>query len=321
MVRRMSELIALQPLRHECKASGNCCFGWRVRLVGDDEVERITAFGIEFGVPDPVEDGALRFADGGCGFRDPVDHLCRIHKAHGSAAKPKTCQQFPLRVTATEDGVRVGVDPGCTSTWQTWKDGPILPSEPLVPPAERIFDPQAKAAEDDLVSLTQEPEMTFAHYLGFIAGAPEAAPELPEGFGARVAQRLKAMRLMRFLDHPAIGPGMSEPLRHVARYIDLGIPAERTARWAGTLADGMDDFVLDALRRQLFLRLGDPMLPPFGQALVFSAGVLACAWADPTPEVFAPALSTWARVMRMKAVWGQFIPRPETVRWLVTGQA
>lgn len=318
-------LIALQPLRHVCHASGNCCFGWRVRLVDDDEVERITRFGAEFGIPDPVDEGALRF-EGGCVFLDHSDRLCRIHKLHGSEAKPRTCRQFPLRVTQTEEGVRIGIDPGCTSSWQSWRDGPELAAEPLSPPQERVLDPKdpsdagAAHMERALIGLASQPGMTFARFVGTFTGDPSRVPDLPAGFAGRVAARLKAMRFERFLAHPMIGPGMKDPLLPVADKIAT-LDADAPPPWVGVLDAERDAFVLDMIRRQLFLRLGDPTLPPQGQALVMAAGVLACAWTDATPERFGPAVSSWARVMRMKAVWGTLMPRPETARWLVTGQA
>jgi len=49
-----------------------------------------------------------------CGFLDD-NKLCKIHAQLGMEAKPLTCQQFPFHVTATPDGVYVGVSFFCTS--------------------------------------------------------------------------------------------------------------------------------------------------------------------------------------------------------------
>lgn len=312
-----AKLQTLAPPRHDCHACGNCCFGWRVRLVDDGEMAHIEEVGRALGVERPVEDHALRFHKGACVFLD-TDRLCRIHKAYGLEAKPLTCQQFPLRLTSTRTEVRVGVDPGCASTHLSWRDGPLLAVTPLVAPQPRRVGARAVADEDALLGLLGVPGLTLAGAFGAVAGAPREDGELPTGMAGRIVARLKASRLERILQKEVMGSGLRDPLAHVARHIDALDPDAPPA-WAGALSAELDAFAIDAIRRQVFLRLGHADLPPVGQLLVLGAGVLACAWADPGPERFGPAYASWARLARMRALWGGLMPRPETARWLIHG--
>lgn len=319
-----TSVAALSELRHQCGACGHCCHGHRIRLEDDEEIARVLAHGVHFGVSDPIVDGALRIEDDGCVFLDS-DNLCRIHKVFGLTAKPRVCQQYPMRVSLTEDGFRVGIDPGCSNNWATWRSGPISPFTSLVRPHDNRRPPDD--AERQLLTAASQPGMTVAGLLRALAAAGGVAPdgadpapdELPPGYANRLAQRLKAMNLPRFLAQPAVGHGIRSCLAHLPETIAALDPTSPPA-WSGRLGADEDAFALEVLRRHLFLRVGDEPLPDFGQAVVMLSGVVACGWADPRPEVFGPALSSWAKSVRHRAFWAALIPRPETLRWLVTGQ-
>ncbi|MFO0749609.1 MAG: YkgJ family cysteine cluster protein [Myxococcota bacterium] len=315
---RTPGLIALRPLRHACHACGACCEGWRIRFVDPAEEARIVRHGAALGVERPVEGGALRMVDGRCVFLDERK-LCRIHAAFGLSEKPKVCQQFPKRATLAEDGYRVGLDPACVSTAKTWRDGPEI--EPL--PAmqeERRLDPEIAASERGLIGLTLMPDASVARFVGHLTGDARAVPELPRPFAQRLVKALAVFDLKAQLAGPA--SGASEDLRARLAHVPprlMQLDMQRPPAWRGVLPPALDAFALEVLRRHLFLRLGDPLVPPFAQALLVVLGVTACAWADPSPATFPGALSSWARLVRSSSFWGALLPDSEHARWLVTG--
>lgn len=316
-------MVALQPLRHACHACGSCCFGWRVKLVDADEQRRVEVIGLRLGVERPVEDGALRFEGGRCVFLAD-DRRCRVHAAFGPAAKPTACNQFPIRVTHTEDALRIGVDPACTSTHRSWSDGPELELDELAPPLERVLGPAeapAANAEQGLIALTLMPAMTVPRFVRVVIGAPlddDSDTGLPADFLERLAMRLKAMHLERYLADPSVGPSVAERLASLAEHVASAAPSD--LRVHPDLAGAWGPFVLDVIRRQLFLRLGDPELPPEGQALALAAGAIAIASFERDFDRFAQALSSWARAIRIRALRVALFPRPATARWVVDGR-
>jgi len=310
---------ALAPLRHACGACGHCCYGHRVRLLDQGEIDKLHVQAAALGVTDPVVDGALRFEGGGCVFLD-TDRLCRIHKTWGLHEKPRVCQQYPLRSIDTEDGPRIGIDPGCSNNWRSWRTGPSVDADPIVPSHDKRRDDPGPEAP--LIALLSMPGLRVAGFVGHVIGAdPSRRPsgdELPEGFAERLVARLKAMNLPRFLAFTDVGAGIQESLAHLPPMIAALDPAA-PPRWAGILEPDSDAFALEVMRRHLFLRVGDEALPEVGQVLVLAAGAIACGWADPRPEVFGPALSSWAKSVRHRAFWAALVPRPETLTWLATG--
>ena len=318
----MSEpFIALSTLRHECRACGHCCHGHRVRLEDEGEVAKVVAQAAALGIADPVVEGALRVENGGCVFLDERQ-LCRIHSAFGGREKPRVCQQYPLRVGRAEDGLRVGIDPGCTNNWRSWRTGPVVGADPLLAPHDIRREPGGP--EEQLLALASVPGLNVAGLLAHLVGEPGASRnrllELPEGFAARLTARLKAMNLPRFLSFVDVGGGIRESLGHLPAMI-AALDPQSPPRWAGVLEPESDAFALEVVRRHLFLRLGDDPLPEIGQVLVLVSGAIACGWADARPEVFGPALSSWAKAMRHRAFWAALVPRPETLSWLATGAA
>jgi Fe-S-cluster containining protein len=318
----MSEppLRALSTPRHACHACGNCCFGHRITLQGPDEIARITAFGAHFGIAEPIDDGALATVDGHCVFLGE-DRLCNIHRDFGGEAKPGVCQQYPIRFSRAEDGLRVGVDPGCTSVWRSWRDGPAiaLTQTAATHDIRGAVDPSERA----LLGMAQDPRMTVARLLTIISGGqPTLAPEgepLPAGLAERLARRLKVMNLKRFTDSEVVGDGLRLPLLGVVRFIE-GLDPALPPAWLGRLDAESDALALEVVRRHLYMRLGPADLPPVGQVLMLLSGAVAAGWADPAPPAFGEALSTWARACRYPAFRFAFLPDQATVAWLATGR-
>ena len=79
---------------------------------------------------------------------------------------------------------------------------------------------------------------------------------------------------------------------------------------------GIDPTRIDALCEEVAALARQGFEP-----VIVTSGAIACGWADARPEVFGPALSSWAKAMRHRAFWAALVPRPETLSWLATGAA
>ncbi|MCC6619685.1 MAG: YkgJ family cysteine cluster protein [Deltaproteobacteria bacterium] len=320
-------LIALRPLRHECHLCGTCCQGWRVHLVSHEEEAKIAAQAAELGVTDPMmpdtprPDGKpnykmLRSHEGRCVFLSD-EKRCRIHERWGIEEKPLVCRQYPRRVTLTEDGLRIGIDPTCSSVDRSWIDGPEI--QPLVGMrSDAMLDATLAASENALLGLVLQPDMTVARFVNIITGSPTLDDELPVAFVARVIAALRVANLPPMLEDPELGPEMRWRLAPVAELLKTLDPTQPPT-WAGALTPMRDAFALELLRRHLFLRLGDQMLPPIAQTLLVVMGIMLCAWSDPIGDYFGTTLSCWMRIIRFRNAWASIMPETETARWLLSG--
>lgn len=307
--------VALGPVRHSCHRCGTCCTGWRVRLADTGEQRRLIRQAEILGVEQPIEEGSLRRVDGRCAFLG-ADNMCRIHARFGHDQKPLVCQFFPRRALVAGDVVRVGADPGCTSTWKSWHNGPLLDLSPIPSPRAESFPAELAAAEEGLIGLAGADGMTLALFWGVVAGDRSAMPELPLGLIGRLATRLKHIApYLRDPDNGDIAGGWLFPMADAIDAVDVARPPSIVGR----LDAEQEAFALEVLRRTLFLRLGDEVIPPIGQALLWLGGVLAAAWADPRPERFGPALSAWSRVSRLTNFWAPLMPDTAMARWVLSG--
>lgn len=314
-----ADFTTLGAPRHRCYGCGKCCYGHNVALLDDEEVARIEKHGAALEVPDPVVDGTLRFEQGQCVFLGE-DLLCTIHAKYGFAEKPLRCQAWPLKAIKTEGELRFAVDPGCTNTWRSWKDGDVQEAPDTMVLRKGVVGQQERGIELSILRRSLEPGATVASVAQLLCGNAHPSPtaELPEGFAQRVVTRVQATRFRQFLSKEELGWGIRSSLEHMPDAIDSW---DRTAPPAfDQLTPEQDAFALDVFRRKLYLR--EAPLPPkvLGDALLTMAGILACAWADPTPEVFGPALSTWTRILRFQAFWLRLAPEPQILRWIATGQ-
>ena len=131
---------------------------------------------------------------------------------------------------------------------------------------------------------------------------------------------LRIANLPPMLEDPDLGAGLLwrvAPLAGFLRDIDPANPPP----WAGVLSPARDAFALEMLRRHLFLRIGDPMLPPIAQTLLVVMGILVCAWSDPMGDFFGGTLAAWMRIIRIRGVWARMMPETETARWLLSGDS
>ena len=111
--------LGLDPPRHGCVATGDCCSASflgpvtavdRARLEGLGPAVRSIAFEqIEFRGVDYL--GMAR-SEGRCQQQNEED-LCDIHAVHGMDAKPVACRRFPLRFHRSPAGVHVSLLMAC----------------------------------------------------------------------------------------------------------------------------------------------------------------------------------------------------------------
>jgi Fe-S-cluster containining protein len=114
-----------QPPQHGCVGTGTCCSASFLGPVFDADARRVSA--LAFGRKQRMASSALfetvqfrgqevrgmaRDERGRC-VAQGDDLLCEIHLAHGLAAKPVTCRQFPLRFHRSPDGVHVSLLLAC----------------------------------------------------------------------------------------------------------------------------------------------------------------------------------------------------------------
>jgi Fe-S-cluster containining protein len=306
----------LSSPRHACLGCGGSCHGVRVRLLGDDE-RRIAELGARLEVREPVVDGHLRFDAGRCAFLD--DGLrCRLHLEFGPAAKPVICRQYPTVVVQTEQGLRAGVDPGCYTAHTTWRHGPAVDVEAFGANRSEL-DAAQQSQEQAFLGLASSRGATVARLLqAMCTEATVEGPALPPGFAARWVTRLRAAPLAALVARPEAGDALRRGLAPLLELLPRLNPEDPPA-WP-VLSDEMDAWAVEVARRMVFLRVMSSLPIVQGVAMLSLGGALACAWSDPRPESFGPALAGWSRAIRAPAFWRGLIPDPETLRWLATGK-
>ncbi|MCB9759412.1 MAG: YkgJ family cysteine cluster protein [Alphaproteobacteria bacterium] len=307
---------AQAPLRHRCMGCGGSCQSVHVSLFGD-EPERIRALAAQLDVSEPVdEDNHLRKVDGACVFLDP-GNLCRIHARFGPEAKPTVCRQFPIVAVRAEDGVRVGIDPSCYTAVQTWRDGPLAEEGSLISSKVSFEEGQARQ-EARLIEDLEAPGATVAGVLARLCGqAPPEDGGLPEGFGERLLERIRAGKVQEFVSGAIVGPQMAAALGPVlAHAVDSDAPGP----WP-VLSPEAEAWAIEATRRVVFLRLASVSLPSVaGVGLLMLSGAVLCGWTAPDTETFGHHLSGWIRALRFRPFWTRITPDPRTLSWLATGR-
>jgi hypothetical protein len=284
-----------------------------VRTTGPEETARIAEIAQSLGIAEPFVDDSLRRIAGSCAFLDPSTRSCRIHAAFGADAKPLVCREYPLKPIRTEDGVRVAMDPGCSSTWQTFEDGPVHAPLVHLEPPDHPLDPPTQRVEAALLTALASSETTLSTVLWLLAGRTPSVG-LPPGLGARVLAALGRIDLAGLLAASDASFGLIEGLGHLPRAL-----AGRSEPPELALSIRGEALALETLRRSVFLRLL-PVPFPMATAGAVLVGVLAAGWADPRIEVFGPALSQWTRLIRIPRVGGRLFPTPAAVRELLVGR-
>jgi len=318
----MGNVEILDTLRHTCHACGGSCSGMAVRVLDEAEGERVRGFGEALGIADSVQGDRLREADGACVFLGE-DQRCRIHARWGGEVKPRVCQQYPVIAIRVEEGMRLGLDPGCLTQWRSWRDGPevdvenaILSSVPL--------DPRLRGSEEGIIALCGAPDVTVARLIGTLTGETPDGEGLPAGFADRWCMLMLkaplAATLARYGQAQVFHRHLAELLAELDRTLKPGEPPA----WP-VLSPEADAYAVELARRMVFLRMGAKRGPPPAVALVALGGALTCAWGlvkdgAIDEDGWAQALSVWTRFIRSDVVWRALFPEPGVMRWLVTGQ-
>jgi lysine-N-methylase len=127
-------VLVLGDARYRCTTCGDCCRGWDVPLQ-PGEAERfrelaaplVPAERLKTAIGRGKHNGVIVETLAGRLGQCPAlaeDQLCRIHGAHGEAAKPRACRIFPYTFVATPSGVRVGLSWACPAVVDG--EGPTL---------------------------------------------------------------------------------------------------------------------------------------------------------------------------------------------------
>ncbi len=163
-----------EGLRYGCIQCGQSCkmfHGVTVEERSQRRVEEIDFRSLmpesirneSFLVPSPTiaEKMILRRHEGTCVFQC-ADGLCGIHKKHGFAQKPQTCQDFPFRYVETPGGIYVGLSHACTAVLQNV--GPAMEEQRA---SIEEAHPRANSVTNlrDTVRLTHRHEITWDAYL------------------------------------------------------------------------------------------------------------------------------------------------------------
>ena len=310
----MSVRALMQP-RHDCSSCGTCCHNVVVRFVDAEERDRITAIARELGLADGV-DGEKIVKDGAvCPFLED-GWKCRIHARFGMEAKPLICRSFPLVVTETESGPRIGIDPASRAFRTTRHTGSPLQHIGLPPNEQAVPAPQAHF-EQFAVGIATTEGATLGDLAGVLCGQRgHRGPAFPDGLEARIARRLVEMDFVAHLANEDISLHMQAALGPLARWVAEADPDTATV----ALGPDEDAYARDAIAAMLYLRLAGKSYPsPAAAGFVALMGAMACAFPGPTPEGYGVALSAWLRMMRAPAFWMPLTPTAEDLVHLATG--
>lgn len=315
----MSRIETLDVLRHVCHGCGGSCSGHRVRLL-EGEAEALLPRAAALGVAQPLDGDRLREIDGACVFLS--ERGCALHARFGAASKPRVCQQFPVLAVRVEDGLRLGLDPGCLTTWRSWRTGPeIEVDSAIVSPAP--YDEATRASEAGLLALTGAPDATVARLLGTLSGEDPEGEALPAGFADRWCRLLLRAPLVESLGRHGQAPVFHRHLSWLLAALDGALVEGQPPAWP-LLGAEADAFAVEVTRRMVFLRLGWRRGPPPAIALATLAGAVTCAWGleargELDEDRWAMALAVWTRAIRSDIFWRSIFPEPRVLRWLVTG--
>jgi len=306
----------LGPLHHACTGCGGCCHGVVV-FVSEAERIRVRGFASQAGMVDPVVDGRLAFTDGCCPFQGG-DERCRIHTDHGLEAKPLLCQQYPLVLCRTEQGLRAGVDPGCYDGWESWDAGPLLDSRSGAV-EQRKLGPKAVRHEDEVLDMLELKGLSVGRLACILADEPASQPGgLPSGFTRRMVERAATAKLSGLLSPRASGAMLFGNAAPVLRSAEAFDPADLPA-WP-VLATSEESYAIEMIRRMVFLRLVPGVKVPAAVAVLGVVGAVLCGWNDPSPRGFGRGFAAWCRMMRSPAFLEAVAPDPASLITLALGR-
>lgn len=295
---------ALSEPRHACVGCAGCCHGVRIRLLGDEELARITTLARDLGVEDPVECGRLRMVQDRCVFL-ARDGRCELHRRFGAAAKPLLCQQFPVVLLDTESDARLGVDPGCFTLFDHWREGDLLPANARLVPSAVVLDPDQASWERRLLRWTARDDITVGGVLRLIVGLPEE-DDPPPCLARRWMERLRSAHPLGALLRSAAGAPVREALAPMLQDIARLEPEQLDA--LPRLGPEENAFALEVTRRTLFLRLVSslPVVPAV--ALLNLLGAVTLGWSGRTGRAFGRGMVAWNRAIRVPSIWSELLP-------------
>jgi len=278
-------------LRHTCTLCGGCCQGFAVPLHDEGERQNVMQAALRLGVEDPIDGATIRRTEGRCVFL-AEDDRCQIHAALGPDAKPVPCRQFPLVAIHAEDGLRIQVDPGSYGAWRSWHRGEPLPDTRIV--ATRPPCPGGLIGAE--TALIAECQGSLDDFVGALVRQPAGAGS---GFQRRAAQHLAGMDLRPFLEQPGIG----RRLRGALRPLVEAAPGWKHGPPETVVDPELDTWMVESIRRMLWLRLLPEIPRPPVAALLLSLGGLAARWVPASREVRADVWSGWLRGLRFSPMW------------------
>ena len=308
----------LDTLRHACTCCGGSCNGVYIRVVGEEERERILGFADELGIAEPMDERqVLRLVDGRCCFQDPESELCRIHGAHGFEAKPYLCRQYPLVATKVEGGdVRVGIDPGCYASFLSWREGPEVGAVQLMTGGV-LFEGEAhQRQEEGVLQLLEAESMSVAVALGLLTGVRSRGGALPAGLDNRIVQAVQGMDLPGLVALPDAGPAMRRAMRPLA---EAAPGWEQAPPWPAVSPEA-EAWALEATRRLIWLRLNRNLPSAPVTALLALVGAVAAGWVARDDGHFGQVYAGWLRGLRAPAFLKALVPEPAALEWLARGQ-
>jgi len=287
---------------------------FRVRIVDDEERERIEGIAQQMNVQDPIFEGALRQDEGRCPFMQ--DNLaCGIHGQFGKEAKPLLCQQYPLICIQTEDSRRLGIDPGCYTAFQTWQT-----AEPFEPDSELIQlpilrPPEFARSESALLGLLGHQGVCITTLLRALLGAGPGQGLEPD-FAGRWVERLQKAPLHSLIDQVEAGDALRKALTPLLDAISEWEVTSPPA-WS-RLGSKEEEWAVEVTRRMIWLRLLHQWPSPESVCAMTLLGAIAVGWAGLTGSTFGAALSGWTRALRAPVFATALIPDAATLGWLLS---
>jgi len=329
-----SRLRVLTVPKHTCGQCAACCASFRVGPLTDHDIERLKAAApaVLAAMDDPPAefletDGYrgqtawfLRKRNGFCVF---FEGGCSVHRVAGSEAKPLACRMFPLQITKTDDGLRLGNRATCLSDAAVYRTGDGVPA-PIVAAAlaESAALPRAEApAEAALLRVLGLPDVDDPMILSFLAQrpTPDEPPIVEPWLEATLGGMLEEIdSILQDGADQGIALGPTHPdsptgkdLARFRRWHGARNP-ERAGTWPPVPPEGVP-WLIDAVKRQTFLRQYQSF-PGLAWAVLawLAAARYAAAYVTETGDGFDPA-----RFGRVWAAWTMLLEGPRLQRALV----
>jgi hypothetical protein len=208
----------------------------------------------------------------------------------------------------TEADARLGVDPGCFTLFDHWREGDLLPANARLVPTAVVLGPDQASWERRLLRWTARDDVTVGGVLRLMVGLPEdSAP--PPCLTRRWFTRLRATSPLCALLKSEAGAPVREALAPMLQDVASLEPDEIDA--LPGLGPEEDAFALEVTRRTLFLRLVSslPVVPAV--ALLNLLGAVTLGWSGRKGRAFGRGMVAWNRAIRVPSIWSTLLPTAE----------